>query len=80
MILCSIHQLPQERKRLKDLLNYMSGVEFHFALENISGSGKKFLKSCVMEAKIFKNAEIIDSSKTSWSQLYKLKIKYEKTP
>tara|TARA_Y100000816_G_scaffold284262_1_gene262174 strand:- start:890 stop:1324 length:435 start_codon:yes stop_codon:yes gene_type:complete len=80
VILCSIHQLPQERKRLKDLLNYMSGVEFHFALENISGSGKKFLKSCVMEAKIFKNAEIIDSSKTSWSQLYKLKIKYEKTP
>ena len=53
----------------------MKNVEFHFALENISGKGKKFLTSCVKEAKIFKSAEVIDSTKTSWSKLNKLRLK-----
>ena len=48
----------------------MSNVEFHFALESISGKGKKFLQECIKEAKVFKNAKMIDSSSTSWSELY----------
>ena len=50
----------------------MQNVEFHFALEGISGKGKTFLLECINEAKIFKNAKTIDSSKTTWSELYKL--------
>ena len=77
VILCSIHQLPQENKRIDDLINSMSEVEFHFALEGISGTGGKFLQDCIKEAKIFKEADAIDSTKTTWSELYKLKQKNE---
>lgn len=51
----------------------MKNVEFHFALEGISGKGKKFLLDCIQEAKIFKNAKIIDSQDITWSKLYKMK-------
>ena len=73
VILCSIHQLPQKQKRIEDLINTMDDVEFHFALESICGKGSKFLLDCIKEAKIFKEAEIIDSTKTTWSDLYKAK-------
>ena len=73
VILCSIHQLPQKQKRIEDLINTMDDVEFHFALESISGKGSKFLFDCIKEAKIFMNAKIIDSTKTTWLELYKLK-------
>lgn len=72
VIFCSIHQLPQEKKRIEKVLKKMKNVEFHFALEGISGKGKKFLMECVEEAKIFKNAKIIDSTNTSWTKLYNL--------
>ena len=58
-----------------NLIKNMKNVEFHFALEGIVGKGKVFLLDCIKEAKIFKNAKIIDSAKVSWSDLYKLKIK-----
>ena len=77
VILCSIHQLPQKQNRIEDLLNTMEDVEFHFALESIFGKGRKFLLDCIKEAKIFREAEIIDSTKTSWSDLYKLKLEKE---
>ena len=73
VILCSIHQLPQKQKRIEDLINTMDDVEFHFALESISGKGSKFLLDCIKEAKMFKNAKTIDSTKTTWLELYKLK-------
>ena len=73
VILCSIHQLPQQQKRIDDLINTMDDVEFHFALENISGKGSKFLLDCIKEAKMFMNAKTIDSTKTTWLELYKLK-------
>ena len=73
VILCSIHQLPFEKKRVKDLIYNMKNVEFHFALEGISGKGKKFLLDCIQEAKIFKNAKVIDSQDITWSKLYKMK-------
>ena len=73
VILCSIHQLPQRKNRIEDLLNNMENVEFHFALESIFGKGRKFLLDCIKEAKIFREAKIIDSTKTTWSELYKLK-------
>lgn len=79
IILCSIHQLPQDEKRYKNLLDSMKDVEFHFALENICGIGKKFLRECIKEAKIFQEADIIDSSKATWSGLYKLKVKKKKS-
>ena len=75
VILCSIYQLPQKKKRVDGLIKNMNKVEFHFALENIFGKGKKFLKSCIKEAKIFKSAKVIDSTKTSWSKLNKLILK-----
>ena len=78
VILCSIHQLPQKQKRIEDLINTMDDVEFHFALESIFGKGSKFLLDCIKEAKIFKEAKIIDSSKTTWSDLYKLNQETEK--
>ena len=56
----------------------MSNVEFHFALESISGKGKKFLQECIKEAKVFKNAKMIDSSSTSWSELYSVMRKMNK--
>ncbi len=77
IILCSIHQLPQQQKRIEELINTMNDVEFHFALEGISGKGSKFLLDCAKEAKIFRQAKIIDSTKTTWSDLYKLKQEQE---
>ena len=56
----------------------MGDVEFHFALENIFGIGMNFLKECIKEAKIFKEAEIINSSDITWSELYNIKIGKEK--
>ena len=56
----------------------MKDVEFHFALESIFGKGRKFLLDCTKEAKKFKEAKIIDSTKTTWSKLYKLKLKESK--
>ena len=70
VILCSIHQLPQEENRIEDLLNTMENVEFHFALEGINGKGKNFLFNCIKEAKIFMKVEKIDSKKTNWLKLY----------
>jgi hypothetical protein len=77
VVLCSIHQLPQNKKRIEYLINNMQSVEFHFALESIFGKGKNFLLDCINEAKIFKHTEIIDSNKNSWNDLYKLKLKEE---
>ena len=50
----------------------MKNVEFHFALEGISGRGKKFILDSILEAKKFANAKILDSNKTNWLNLYKM--------
>ena len=73
VILCSIHQLPVKQDRIDNLLNSMEDVEFHFALEGICGKGRNFLLECIKEAKMFMNAKTIDSTKTTWLELYKLK-------
>ena len=73
VILCSIHQLPVKQDRIDKLLNNMEDVEFHFALEGISGKGRNFLLERLKEAKMFMNAKTIDSTKTTWLELYKLK-------
>ena len=72
IILCSIHQLPIQKDRIEKLLNNIEDVEFHFALEGISGKGKFFLLECMKEAKMFMNSQIIDSTKTTWLDLYKM--------
>lgn len=72
LILCSIYQLPIKKKSIEELLINMKDVEFHFALEGVSGKGQDFLLSCVKEVKMFKKAEIIDSTNTSWSKLYEM--------
>jgi len=72
VILCSIHQLPTKQDQIDKLLNSMEDVEFHFALEGICGKGRNFLLECIKEAKIFMNAKTIDSTKTTWSGLYKM--------
>ena len=70
VILCSIHQLPKDNNVLNDLLKNMNDVEFHFALEGLSGRGNKFLKTCVEEAKIFDRANKLDSKKLNWLDLF----------
>jgi|TARA_B100001057_G_C22870379_1_gene958558 sporadic carbohydrate cluster protein (TIGR04323 family) len=72
VILCSIHQLPKQKKRMNDLIKSMKNVEFHFALEGISGKGKKFILSMISEANIFSNSKILESDKTNWLSLYKM--------
>ena len=72
VILCSIHQLPVKQDSIDELLNNMEGVEFHFALEGIYGKGRKFLLERIKEAKMFMSAETIDSTKATWSELYKM--------
>ena len=64
--------MPVKQTRIDELLNNMKDVEFHFALEGMSGKGRDFLLSCIKEVKMFKNAKIIDSAKTSWSKLYEM--------
>ena len=73
VILCTIHQLPVKQDRIDKLLNNMEDVEFHFALEGICGKGRNFLLECIKEAKMFMNAKTIDSTKTTWSKLFKMK-------
>jgi sporadic carbohydrate cluster protein (TIGR04323 family) len=72
IILCSIHQLPTSQDRIEQLLLDMKDVEFHFALEGISGKGRSFLLECVKESEIFMNSKTIDSTKTTWSNLYNM--------
>ena len=43
----------------------MEDVEFHFALEGISGTGRNFLQERIKEAKMFMNAKTIDSAQTN---------------
>ena len=70
VIMCSIHQLPVKQDRIDELLINMEDVEFHFALEGICGEGKNFLLECIKEAKMFMSAKIIDSTKTTYLELY----------
>ena len=72
VILSSIHQLPSKQDRIEDLLKNMEDVEFHFALEGINGKGRDFLLETIKEAKMFMKAQTIDSTKTTWSDLYKM--------
>jgi|TARA_B110000438_G_scaffold301774_1_gene357578 sporadic carbohydrate cluster protein (TIGR04323 family) len=70
VIFSSIHQLPVKQERIDDLLENMENVEFHFALEGLSGKGKNFLKETIKEAKMFMLAQTIDSTKKTWLDLY----------
>ena len=75
VILSSIHQLPIKQDRIEELLKNMEDVEFHFALEGISGKGRGFLLETIKEAKMFMKSQTIDSTKTTWSDLYKVMTK-----
>ncbi len=70
VILCSIHQLPTKKNRIDELLLNMADVEFHFAIEGLSGKGEQFLLDCIKEAKMFIQSETIDSNKSSWLDLF----------
>ncbi|MDC3089829.1 hypothetical protein OA346_01100 [Candidatus Pelagibacter sp.] len=72
VILCSIHQLPKQKKRINDLIKSMKNVEFHFALEGISGKGKNFIIDMILEAKMFSKSKVLESKKTNWLNLYKM--------
>jgi len=78
VILSSIHQLPIKQDRIEELLKNMEDVEFHFALEGISGKGKGFLMETIKEAKMFMKTQTIDSTKTTWSDLYEVMTKNKK--
>ena len=72
IILSSIHQLPIKKNELEELIDNMENVEFHFALEGISGKGKNFLIEAIKEAKIFMKSQSIESIETTWLDLYKI--------
>jgi len=72
VIMCSIHQLPNDEDKILELIKSMKNVEFHFALEGISGKGKNFLLESIKESKLFKQAKKIDSTKSSWSELFEM--------
>ena len=72
VILSSIHQLPIKQDRIEELLKNMEDVEFHFAIEGISGKGRGFLLETIKEAKMFMKAQTIDSTKTTWLDLHKI--------
>jgi sporadic carbohydrate cluster protein (TIGR04323 family) len=72
IILTSIHQLPVKKNELEELVDNMENVEFHFALEGISGKGKNFLIEAIKEAKIFMKSQSIESIETTWLDLYKI--------
>ena len=78
VILSSIHQLPVNQDRIDNLLKNMEDVEFHFALEGISGRGKSFLRETIKEAKMFMEAQTIDSTKKTWLDLHKEMITNKK--
>ena len=70
IILCSIHQLPKKDEDFIKLKENLKNIEFHFALEGLSGKGTEFLDHCKKEAKSFDDAEHL-SNDYSWSDLYK---------
>ena len=72
VLLCSIHQLPTKQTEIDKLLNNMEDVEFYFVLEGICGKGKDFLLERIEEAKMFLDAETIDSTQTTWVELHQL--------
>lgn len=72
VILCSIYQLPRNKNDLNLLIKNMENVEFHFALEGISGKGKNFLLACSKESAIFENSKKLKIKETDWLNLYKL--------
>jgi len=72
VIMCSIHQLPNDENKIQELIKSMKNVEFHFALEGISGKGKIFLLESIKESRLFKQAKKIDSTKSSWSELFEM--------
>jgi len=72
IIFCSIYQLPRKEERIKDLLENMSNIEFHFALEGLSGTGKKFISDCIKEVQIFELSKTISSTEVNWTDLYKM--------
>ena len=72
IVLCSIHQLPKDKKKIENFIKKTKDVEFHFALEGIKGKGEFFLNNCFKEAEVFYKAKKIDSLKTDWIELYKL--------
>ena len=70
IILCAIHQLPKTDEDFIKLKENLKNIEFHFALEGLSGKGTEFLDHCKKEAKSFDDAEHL-SNDYSWSDLYK---------
>lgn len=70
VILCSIHQLPKSDIEFIKLKEKLKNIEFHFALEGLSGEGIDFLDRCRKEAEYFDKAEILLDT-YSWSDLYK---------
>ena len=76
LILCSIHQLPKKEMHQKNIVSNLSGVNFNFAIEGLVGNSSNFLEKCFDEAKYFNSAQIIDSNKTNWIELY-AKLKKE---
>jgi hypothetical protein len=78
LLLCSVHQLPKIESDFNFLVEAMSSVEFHFAIEGLRGSGREFLNSVNLEVKTFDKCDLIDASNLGWLGLQKLNKEYQK--
>jgi hypothetical protein len=53
IIVYSILQLPNFDKDVRELIDQMADMEIHFAMEDFSGKGRKFLEKIFKEASRF---------------------------
>ena len=72
IILYSILQLPNRDKDIRRFTDKMADIEIHFAMEGLSGKGRKFLEKTFKEASIFLSVEVIEANSVhSYEDLHK---------
>jgi sporadic carbohydrate cluster protein (TIGR04323 family) len=72
IILYSMLQLPSCDKDIRRFIDQMEDMEIHFAMEDFSGKGRKFLEKTFKEASIFLSADMIEANSVkSYEDLHK---------
>ena len=69
IILCSIHQLPDNEKYLSKIITNLGTANFNFAIEGLKGKGEKFLKTAPKKQNILVTQKLL-IQKTNWIELY----------
>ena len=78
VILCSFHQLPLNDEDINNLIDEMGDVNFHFAIEGVSGNLSRNINDWRFELNTFNKMHHLDGQKIGWSGLYDLmEIEYK---